>query len=97
MADPDLDPRSAGAADERDALDLEVPCLEVGPARELDRVRERIDAADVPRLAQRDAESLALAHRVRGGPTMLADDLAIGVQQRPRPSAQPARSRSTVR
>ena len=65
------------------ALQFERVRLEVLPAAELDRVRQRIDATDVAWLAQRDPQALALAHREAGRPAMLPHPLAVDVDERP--------------
>ena len=54
------------AGHEAEALDRELPSLQVLPARERHEVRSGVDRTDVPPLAQRDAESCALPDRVCG-------------------------------
>ena len=71
MADPDLGaerrraPAGASPATNVARSSGDRRRLEILAAPERDRVRQRVDAADVARLAERDAEALSLADRVR--------------------------------
>src|SRR5207244_2697455 len=90
MPDPDLAAERPARAlwrlprYERDALQGNDVRLEIGAPGDLDRVRERVDAADVARLAEGDAEALPLADRVAGRAAMRADDRAVTVHDRSR-------------
>src|SRR5262245_57703781 len=89
MANADLSAERRGApavGDERDPLDGERPRLEVLAPAQLDRVRQRVDPADVAWLAIAEChpQAASLAHRVGGGAAMLPHSLAVEVDDRPR-------------
>ena len=92
--------RPALARDERHAARAaNVVRLEVLAPTELDRVRQRIDPADVARRAERDARGPGAGRRCSAADAaVLPDPLAVGVERAgPAVGCQPARSRSASR
>src|SRR5205085_2704526 len=70
--------------DERHARDRDDASLQILTASELDRVRQRIDPADVARSVGGDAQPAPLAHREAGGAGVLTEASTVAVDDRSR-------------
>src|SRR5207253_2889280 len=85
MADPERRPkpfaRGGLTGNEGSTLDRHLARLEILPAGKGDRVRQRVDARHVPRLAEGNAQTLPLTDRVGRCSTVFSDPRSVGVEQ----------------